>query len=133
MNHILTNCTTDPVRIIWPLAQNLWPHNPELWPNISLGLILAGGNIITLEDDDHDQSENEDEDSDERAKIRSIKQGKDCLLQILITEFTHLIWVLRCDQVINNHTHTLSEIRARWLKVINARLTDDKIIATKIC
>ncbi|KAF8261866.1 hypothetical protein EI94DRAFT_1460021, partial [Lactarius quietus] len=39
---------------------------------------------------------------------------------------------LRCDRVINDKSHSIEEIKAHWLKAINSRLTDDKIIATKI-
>ena len=56
----------------------------------------------------------------------------DRLRQILISESAHLIWVLRCDRVINDKTHTSEEIKSKWLRAINARLTDDKIIATKV-
>lgn len=54
------------------------------------------------------------------------------LLQILITEACHLIWVLRCDRVINQENHSVQQIKNRWLKVINKRLTTDKITATKL-
>jgi hypothetical protein len=43
-----------------------------------------------------------------------------------------MIWVLRCERVINERSHTPSEIKSRWLRAINSRLIDDKIIATKI-
>ncbi|KAH9973170.1 hypothetical protein BJV77DRAFT_968467 [Russula vinacea] len=51
---------------------------------------------------------------DARHPPRNTTEGAKRLLQILISESAHLIWVLR------------------WLRVINTRLTDDKIIATKI-
>jgi hypothetical protein len=38
--------------------------------------------------------------------------------------------VLRCERVIRNKEHTNTEIRVRWLRSINTRLTEDKIIAT---
>ena len=34
--------------------------------------------------------------------------------------------------VIQEHSHTKGEICHRWLRTINAKLTDDKITATKI-
>jgi len=47
------------------------------------------------------------------------------LLQILITELIHLIWVLRCERV-QERTHSESETQARWFQAINMsiRLTD---------
>lgn len=40
--------------------------------------------------------------------------------------------VLRCECVINEKSHTPNEIEAQWYKVINARLIEDKIIATEV-
>ncbi len=59
-------------------------------------------------------------------------RGSTRLLQILISESAHLIWVLRCERAMQNKSHTAQEARARWLRQINIRLTDDKIIATKV-
>ena len=53
-------------------------------------------------------------------------------MQIIISESAYLIWVIRCERVIRGETHNAREIRARWLKTINKRLTEDKIIATTI-
>ena len=129
MEHILTTCTIGPVNEIWTLARNTWPHDPELWPQINIGIILGCGSLSTLEDE---QSDSDDEDNQDNHQRRSNKKGMDRLLQILISESAHLIWVLRCERVINERSHIKEEIRARWLKAINARLTDDKIIATKV-
>lgn len=128
MDHILTSCTADLVNIIWALAQDTWPHVQELWPNISIGLILGCGSLTTPKDELR-----EDGDDEETQQRRKDRKGMDRLLQkILISELAHLIWVLRCECVINERSHTVDEIKSRWLKAINARLTDDKIIATKI-
>jgi hypothetical protein len=54
------------------------------------------------------------------------------LLQIIISEAAHIIWVLRCERVIQEKQHTPEEIEMRWIKAINRRLTDDKITATMI-
>ena len=128
LDHILTSCTTDPVNTIWPLARETWPHAPELWPRPNIGLILGCGNLTTPEEENPSESD----DDDENAQRRSDKKGMDRLLQIMVSESAHLIWVLRCERVINEQTHTIEEIRARWFKALNARLTDDKITATKI-
>lgn len=131
LDHILTSCTAGPVNTIWTLARDTWPHAPELWPNISLGLILGCGTISTPEDKQN-ESKNGSDDDQENHQRRSDKKGRDRLLQILVSESAHLIWVLRCKRVINERSHVTEEIGSRWLKAINARLTDDKIIATKV-
>jgi hypothetical protein len=41
-------------------------------------------------------------------------------------------WVLRCERVIQEKQHTENEIKKRWLRAINERLTIDKITATKV-
>ena len=60
------------------------------------------------------------------------QKGATRLLQILISEAAHLIWVLRCERVIQEKRHEGREIVARWEKAINRRLTNDKITATII-
>ncbi|KAH9961306.1 hypothetical protein BC827DRAFT_1203751 [Russula dissimulans] len=50
----------------------------------------------------------------------------------MISETAHLIWVLRCKRNTQEKRNPIEEIRARWLKAINARLTNDKITATKV-
>jgi len=39
---------------------------------------------------------------------------------------------MRCERVIHLTEHSDQEIERRWLHNINRRLTDDKIIATRI-
>ena len=59
-------------------------------------------------------------------------RGATRLLQILISEAAHLIWVLRCERAIQEKTHNEGEIEGRWVKAINRRLTNEKITATRI-
>jgi hypothetical protein len=54
------------------------------------------------------------------------------LLQILISESAHLIWVLRCERTIHNKTHSATETQSRWLQAINDRVTEDKITAARV-
>lgn len=63
---------------------------------------------------------------------KNTKKGMERLHQILILESTHLIWVLRCERVINEKANSPSEVESCWHKAINARLTEDKIITTNI-
>ena len=130
MDHILITCSSTPVNTIWTLAQELWPHAPELWPNINIGTILGCGSLTNPEEEEHSQHEDEDDDASIRRK--NTKKGMERLRQILISEAAHLIWVMRCERVINEQSHTPNEVESRWLKAINARLTEDKIQATKI-
>jgi hypothetical protein len=53
-------------------------------------------------------------------------RGTKRLLQILISESAHLIWVLRCERTIQERTHTGPEIQALWLQAINFRLSDPR-------
>lgn len=131
MDHILIEYSAKPVNLIWELAQRTWPHMPKLWPSINIRLILAGG-ILTTPKEENEQSDDEEDDKD-KVKRKSIKQRTNRLLQILVSELAHLIWVLRCEHIINKCSHTAREIKSRWLKVINTRLIDNKIITTKVC
>ncbi|KAI0263875.1 hypothetical protein BGY98DRAFT_1045097, partial [Russula aff. rugulosa BPL654] len=110
MDHVLTQCIATPTRMIWNLARNTWPHDPQLWPEISIGTIMGWGKPT--------------------PKTRTKRATR--LLHILLSESAHLIRVLRRERVIRDQTHTPSEIRNRWLRSINMRLTDDRITALKI-
>src|SRR6266852_2255738 len=137
MEHILVHCQAAPRRIIWNLAEELWPHTRHPWPEISLGIILGCG-TITLPPDNNENDPTGREDPTQRTQKRGAKR----LLQILISEAAHLIWVLRCERVIRvnededgevrERIHTNEEVQTRWLKIINARLIEDKIIATRV-
>ena len=122
MEHILIHCAAIPTRTIWNLARNTWPHDPDLWPDISIGTIMGCGSLAIP---DANPLEN-------TRPPRRIREGKKRLLQILVSESAHLIWVLRCEHVIQEHIHTANETYHRWLRAINTRLTSDKITATKI-
>ena len=130
MEHILVNCQAMPRRQIWMMARDLWPHEQDLWPEINLGTILGCGALSP-------PAVNEWEPNERRNEQRNAPQqprGTIRLLQILISESAYLIWTLRCERVIGNpdHRHNEREIRTRWLRAINLRLTEDKIITTRI-
>jgi hypothetical protein len=101
MDHILTQCTANPVRLIWALARTHWPHEDTPWPEISLGIIL-GCRSITIPTPHPRENQRRQETN---------HSGKNRLLQILISESAHLIWALRCERVIRQKTHTNNEIR----------------------
>jgi ribonuclease HI len=125
MEHILTNCNCPPVRQIWRLAKNTWPHRDIPWPEINLGTILGCGCLSA-------QQTRDTQENDRDRRPNALLRGATRLLQILISESAHLIWVLRCERVIHQLQHSNQEIRSRWLSVINSRLTEDKIVASKI-
>jgi hypothetical protein len=127
MEHILVKCREKLTKLIWQLTREIWPEQTYKWPNISLGLILGSGSITAPKEDAHLNEQQVEHD----RRVRHAK-GPTCLMHIVITESAHLIWVLRCERVIRGKVHTEGEIKSRWHQVINARLTDDRITATKI-
>ena len=124
MSHILTECREKNTQFIWQLARNLWPHRNCPWPEITLGTILGCG-CINLQSDrprgHHTQQHK-----------KMTHRGPTRLLQILLSESAYLIWVLRCERVIQEKHLSEEEIRTRWYRAINERLTIDKVTATKI-
>jgi ribonuclease HI len=124
MSHILTECNCPPTRLIWRHAQNLWPFDDIGWPEINMGTIIGCGSI-------HLQTNNAPI-NDNQPNTGRTKQGPTRLLQILISEAAHLIWAMRCERVIQGKLHNANEIKERWLRTINERLTIDKIQATTI-
>ena len=126
MEHILTQCDARPNRIIWDLAKATWPHQDMPWPEINIGLILGIGclNAQRVDNQQHQNWEN--------PRTAAQQKGKTRLLQILVSESAHLIWVLRCERIIHDRPHTDSEIKSQWLGKINEHLACDKITATKI-
>ena len=123
MEHILLECRYDARSLIWRKAEDIWPHGQQRWPRITLGTILGIGSIALTEEHPIDN----------RLNTRSVKtKGQTRLLQILISEASHLIWVIRCERVIHDREHTAQEIGMRWKQKINEKLTTDRITATKI-
>jgi hypothetical protein len=124
MDHILTQCKEESTQTIWRLAKEIWPHPNIPWPEVTLGTILGGGCIAL--------NTNRPRRNDQRRHRQTTHQGPTRLFQILLFESAYLIWVLRCERVIQEKPLTAGEIRARWLRAINDRLTTDKVTATKI-
>src|SRR5712671_486636 len=111
--------------MIWPLVKRAWPRDQLEWPRITIGLILGYGLIASK---NQDEQNNPNEPTHERRG----KRGASRLATILISKAAHLIWVLRCERVIRDKNHSDSEIATHWKNVINTRLTNDKIITTRI-
>ena len=122
MSHILTQCQSSPTRIIWNLARTTWPHKDIPWLDIDLRTILGYGSLavpqLIMDQGQHHR----------KAHLR----GAFHLLQILLSESAYLVWTMCCERVIHRKIHNQQEIRLKWLHVINSRLTNDKITASKI-
>ena len=123
MSHILTECREQTTQQIWDLAQNTWPYPNIPWPEPNLGIILGCGSI-------NPESRNDQRNNQQRNRRKTLP-GPTRLLQIILSESAYLTWVLRCERVIQEKTLHESEIKGRWLRVINERLTINKITATK--
>ena len=124
MSHILTECNAPPTHLIWNHAKNVWPYDNIRWPEIDLGIIIGCGSLHLL-------TNNAPRENDQQ-NAEKIRQGPTCLLQILISEAAYLIWAMRCERTMQGKTHNANEIKGRWLRSINERLTTDKIQATTI-
>jgi hypothetical protein len=94
MEHILIHCSSTPVNLIWSLAKNLWPHAPQEWPTINLGTILGCGSLSLPLSNTADQPDTTHPPLGHSGRTR--------LLIILLSEAAHLIWILRCERVIQN-------------------------------
>ena len=125
MSHILLTCEAGPATTIWDLARNMWPHDDTQWPEITLGTILGCRCLKTPSTPQGSRNK-------QIPDLSLEQRGASRLLQITISEAAHLIWVLRCERVIQEKLHSNEEVVTRWLKAINRRLTDDKITATII-
>ena len=126
MDHILTGCNHPTNKTLWDHAKHLWPHEEGTWPNISLGVIV-GCNALSIETTEELRGR------DGVTRKRKLHdQGATRLLQILLSETAYLIWTLRCERTIREREHTDREISAAWHKVINRRLSEDRITAIKV-
>ena len=61
-----------------------------------------------------------------------VDRGRTRLLQILIAEASHLIWVIRCERTIQNKQYMEPQLEQRWNTEINNSLITNKIIGTMI-
>ena len=60
--------------------------------------------------------------------------AKNRLYRILVSESTHLIWVLRCERRIRNeadYDHSERAVRNRWYEKINDRMQMDCLLTNK--
>jgi len=128
MEHILLHCQRSPTSTIWRLARDLWPYGANLWPQLDLGTLLGCGSIHLPQE----PVQRNDQLANPPPQHFRNHRGASRLLQILLSESLHLIWVLRCESVIQDKSLSINEIQKRWFHAINQRLTEDQIIATKV-
>ncbi|KAG1839037.1 hypothetical protein DFJ58DRAFT_644578, partial [Suillus subalutaceus] len=57
--------------------------------------------------------------------------GASRLLRIIISESAYLIWVLRCERVIQGILQDEEKTKRRWMNAIDKRLQLDRVIASK--
>ncbi|EIW86192.1 hypothetical protein CONPUDRAFT_28441, partial [Coniophora puteana RWD-64-598 SS2] len=120
MEHILLECPgrLAPIRTVWGLARSLCEMRGIIWPEMTYGLILGCG-LVKLK----------------TPKGRHLA-GASRLLRIVVRESAHLIWSLRCERVNRMaqnppQAHDTAEVRNRWIKRLNHRLTMDRLLTCK--
>jgi hypothetical protein len=88
-------------------ANLIWTNAKSIWPVIHLGTIL-GCESLSLPAPHQNGHPN---------------PGRSRLLRLLLSESAHLIWVLRCERVIQETNHSVDSTINRWTNKINHRLT----------
>ena len=69
-----------------------------------MGTVLGCGSITMIDQ----PNPNDEENLEQHPKSGAVR-----LLQILLTKSAHLVWVLRCERVIQQKNHTVNEITSR--------------------
>ena len=114
MKHILTQCDANANWTIWHLAKETWPHNNSPWPEINISIVMGVGCPNPPNRDNDNQN-------GRNPHTMATQKANTCLLQILILESAHLIWVLRCKRIIQEKTHTncnrLSGVIIGWTNI----------------
>ena len=113
LEHIMLECSSPEQELTWNLMNQLWP-TPERCPT-TIGHILSAGCISPTHNNNNNPT------AKERGQAR--------LKRILLSESAHLIWVLRCERVIQGTQHLLQAITSRWIRKITNRLNIDRHLA----
>ncbi|KAG1734854.1 ribonuclease H-like protein, partial [Suillus occidentalis] len=124
MAHILTECNCPARKLVWSLAERIWPTNIIPWPEPTIGTITGCGALSI-------PHKCNDDDPNDKKKIAQ-KKGTARLLRIIISESAYLIWTLRCTRVIQGTSPDEDNITKRWIKTLNDRLQQDRVIAIKL-
>jgi hypothetical protein len=116
MEHLLLECNAPGQKESWEVAKSVWQQLHINWPELTYGTILGACMI--------------------KFKGNKNEGGISRLYRIIVTETAHFIWKLRCERRIGNGDdpekfHSTSEIKNRWLSMINLRLTHDRLMADR--
>ncbi|KAJ6521679.1 hypothetical protein DFH09DRAFT_1097664 [Mycena vulgaris] len=114
LEHIMLECDAPDQQQVWRLTETLWKFRYAVWPKLNWGLILGCG----------------------LARFKSVK-GKISPAQnrffcMIISTSMRLIWNLRNQRVFETYTAALeTEIRNRWLSLINDTRNRDKLLVNR--
>ncbi|KIK44430.1 hypothetical protein CY34DRAFT_79919, partial [Suillus luteus UH-Slu-Lm8-n1] len=111
MEHIISLCTNPVSKTIWQMAKDIWPTKHGPWPTPHIGLILGCG-TIPLPHTPQAGSQNNTNNS-------QMKKGASQLLRILISKSAYLIWIICCERVIRESTHTEDSVKRQWVNTID--------------
>ena len=100
LTHILTECETEENAIVWELTKHAWPESTTNWTTPTLGHILGCGCLTPA--------------TNEQGASSPKQRGMTRLKRILLSEAAYLLWTLRCNRVIDNHTSTRTAITTKW-------------------
>jgi hypothetical protein len=127
MQHILLECPSTARKEVWKLARRTWPTGYQKWRTVDMGLILGSGAINLKADPRRTTGQK----SLKTAKRKA--QGRSELMQDLIRESAHLIWVMRCERVVGDRKGQAgkSEIQRRWFRKIDDKLLSERALATR--
>ena len=115
LEQIISECKVTERETIWDSVNELWKnrHNEDI--HTLEGAALGGGLANFWKED---------------GKPDSVKN---CLYKILVTESTHLIWVLRCERQVANRDnpnghHMAEEVKKQWYNRLNERVQIDCLL-----
>ncbi|KAL0562895.1 hypothetical protein V5O48_019183, partial [Marasmius crinis-equi] len=118
MEHILTQCESPGQGEVWDLAETVWNNkcSETEWFKPGIDTIIGAGLAKT-----------------EKAKPSENNSGENRLWRILIAESAHLIWVMRCERILEKENTAFSEneVRARWRTRMNGRIALDQRLTNK--
>jgi ribonuclease HI/exonuclease III len=122
MEHILFSCPAPERSAVWQTAQSAWIGQGKEWPAMSLGLVMACGSL---------RFEPPERIGNEGEQTHGLCIGVSRRLQIYMSETAHLIWVMRCERVMQNkQTGTRAAVK-RWWARVNVRLRTDRLVALR--
>lgn len=118
LEHIISECVSTERRVVWEQANRLWRRRYREDLSTTEGAALGAGL------------------ADFKSPDGRPDAARNRLYRILITESTHLIWVLRCKRRIANGDnpfdyHTEEAVKNRWYKKMNERMQIDCLLTNK--